>query len=181
MNNQALPRSHSFYYNSYSSPSNLLSRICRNWGLMWKILCAESAGRQLKLRNTSSSIVLPCAEEEARIWKLSRRREDRGCTISLKAERQLLGKLNPNPIRGKKSNLLTLYKAQIRPSLEYCSHIWGAAAPTTSSILDAVQRRAIRPIGDPALTCHLQLHSHRLLLVTSHSFTGIQTDSAPPS
>nr|CAH7768718.1 unnamed protein product [Callosobruchus chinensis] len=59
------------------------------------------------------------------------------------------------------SNLLTLYKAQIRPSLEYCSHIWGAAAPTTLSILDAVQRRAIRLIGDPALTCHLQLLSHR--------------------
>nr|CAH7730957.1 unnamed protein product [Callosobruchus chinensis] len=37
----------------------------------------QSAVRQLKLRNTSSSIVLPCAEEEARIWKLSRRREDR--------------------------------------------------------------------------------------------------------
>nr|CAH7736808.1 unnamed protein product [Callosobruchus chinensis] len=36
----------------------------------------RSAERQLKLRNTSSSIVLPCAEEEARIWKLSRRRED---------------------------------------------------------------------------------------------------------
>nr|CAH7756076.1 unnamed protein product [Callosobruchus chinensis] len=36
-----------------------------------------SAGRQLKLQNTSSSIVLPCAEEESRIWKLSRRREDR--------------------------------------------------------------------------------------------------------
>nr|CAH7737232.1 unnamed protein product [Callosobruchus chinensis] len=35
-------------------------------------------------------------------------------------------------------NLLTLYKAQIRLSLEYCSHIWGAAAPTTLSILDAV-------------------------------------------
>nr|CAH7763489.1 unnamed protein product [Callosobruchus chinensis] len=30
-----------------------------------------------------------------------------------------------------------LYKAQIRPSLEYCSYIWGAAAPTTLSILDA--------------------------------------------
>nr|CAH7723069.1 unnamed protein product [Callosobruchus chinensis] len=52
------------------------------------------------------------------------------------------------------SNLLTLYKAQIRPSLEYCSHIWGAAAPTTFYILDTVQRRAIRLIGDPALTCH---------------------------
>nr|CAH7723554.1 unnamed protein product [Callosobruchus chinensis] len=74
------------------------------------------------------------------------------------------------------SNFLTLYKAQIRPSMEYCSRIWGAAAPTTLSILDAVQRRAIRPIGDPALTCHLQPLSHRrgVLLV-------IQTDSAPPS
>nr|CAH7713275.1 unnamed protein product [Callosobruchus chinensis] len=41
------------------------------------------------------------------------------------------------------SNLLTLYKAQIRPSLEYCSHRRGAAASTTLSILDAVQRRAI--------------------------------------
>nr|CAH7737985.1 unnamed protein product [Callosobruchus chinensis] len=39
--------------------------------------------------------------------------------------------------------------------MEYCSHTWGAAAPTTFSILDAVQRREIRIIGDPALTCHL--------------------------
>nr|CAH7737966.1 unnamed protein product [Callosobruchus chinensis] len=59
------------------------------------------------------------------------------------------------------SNLLTLYKAQIRPSLEYCSHTWGAATSTTLSLLDAVRRRAIRLIGDPALTCHLQLPSLR--------------------
>nr|CAH7766819.1 unnamed protein product [Callosobruchus chinensis] len=59
------------------------------------------------------------------------------------------------------SYLLTLYKVQIRPSLEYCSHIWGTAALTTLSILNAVQRRAIRLIGDPALTCHLQPLSHR--------------------
>nr|CAH7716109.1 unnamed protein product [Callosobruchus chinensis] len=59
------------------------------------------------------------------------------------------------------SNLLTLYKAQIRPRLEYGSHIWGAAAPTALSTLDAVQRRAIRLIGDPALTCHLQSLSYR--------------------
>nr|CAH7716255.1 unnamed protein product [Callosobruchus chinensis] len=54
-----------------------------------------------------------------------------------------------------------LYKAQIRPSLAYCSHSWGAAAPTTSSILDAVQRTAIRLIGDPASICLLQPLSHR--------------------
>nr|CAH7741402.1 unnamed protein product [Callosobruchus chinensis] len=110
---------------------------------MWKILCAGSAGKQLKLRNASSSIVLPCAEEEARIWKLSRRREDRARKYFLP------------------SNLLTLHKAQIRPSLEYCSHIWGAAAPTALSILEAVHKRAIQVIGDLALTCHLQPLSDR--------------------
>nr|CAH7713801.1 unnamed protein product [Callosobruchus chinensis] len=73
-------------------------------------------------------------------------------------------------------------KAQIRPSLEYCSHIWGAAAPTTLFILVAVQRRAIRLIGDQVLTCPLQTLSHRrgVLLVTSRSSTDIQTNSAPP-
>nr|CAH7758083.1 unnamed protein product [Callosobruchus chinensis] len=58
-------------------------------------------------------------------------------------------------------NLLTLYKAQTRLSLEYCSHIWRAAASTTLSILDAVQRRAIRLIDDPTLTCDLQPHVQR--------------------
>nr|CAH7713267.1 unnamed protein product [Callosobruchus chinensis] len=57
---------------------------------------------------------------------------------------------------------LRYYIAQLRPSLEYCSHnIWGAAGSTTLSILDAVQRRAVRLIGDPVLTCHLQPLSHR--------------------
>nr|CAH7737350.1 unnamed protein product [Callosobruchus chinensis] len=79
------------------------------------------------------------------------------------------------------SNLLTLYNAQIRPILEYCSHIWGAAAPTTLSILDAVQRRAIRLIGDPALTCHPQPISYRRAVVDLHFSTVIQTDSGPPS
>nr|CAH7728291.1 unnamed protein product [Callosobruchus chinensis] len=57
--------------------------------------------------------------------------------------------------------LLTIQPSQIRPSLEYCLHIWGAAAPTTLSILDTVQRRVIRLIGDPGVTCHLQPLSHR--------------------
>nr|CAH7736985.1 unnamed protein product [Callosobruchus chinensis] len=42
------------------------------------------------------------------------------------------------------------YLFRIRPSLEYCSHIWGAAALITLSILDAPlsQRRAV---GDLSL------------------------------
>nr|CAH7724515.1 unnamed protein product [Callosobruchus chinensis] len=63
------------------------------------------------------------------------------------------------------SNLLTLYKAQIRPSLEYCSHIWGAAAPTT--------------LLPPLLPCYRFLTG--VLLVTYHFSTVIQTDSASPN
>ena len=59
------------------------------------------------------------------------------------------------------SNLYTLYVAQIQPSLEYCSHVWGAAPPTTLNILDSVQRRAIRLINDSALTDRLPLLAHR--------------------
>nr|CAH7714076.1 unnamed protein product [Callosobruchus chinensis] len=38
-----------------------------------------------------------------------------------------------------KKSLSQAFRTQIRPSLEYCSHIWGAPAPTTLSITDAVQ------------------------------------------
>nr|CAH7714134.1 unnamed protein product [Callosobruchus chinensis] len=60
-------------------------------------------------------------------------------------------------------NLLKLCKAQIRPSLESCSHICEAAAPTTLSI-GGFQKNTIRLIVDPALTCHLQPLSHRRIV-----------------
>nr|CAH7750608.1 unnamed protein product [Callosobruchus chinensis] len=78
---------------------------------------------------------------------------------------QLLGKSSDIHSEPRKyfspPNLLALYKAQIRSGLKYRTHIWGAAATTTLSTLDIVQRKAIRLIGDPALTCHLQPLSHR--------------------
>ena len=52
-------------------------------------------------------------------------------------------------------NLLTLYKSQIRPCLEYCSNVWGAAPKTTLAMLDSIQRRAIRLIGNENLTASL--------------------------
>nr|CAH7757569.1 unnamed protein product [Callosobruchus chinensis] len=63
-----------------------------------------------------------------------------------------------------------------RSSLEYCSHIWRAAAPTTLSILDT-----IRLIGDLTLTCHLKPLSHRRAVGDFSLYYGIQSDSAPPS
>jgi len=58
-------------------------------------------------------------------------------------------------------NLYTLYVSQIRPCLEYCSHVWGAAPPSTLSILDSIQRKAIRLIDDPVLTGRLRSLAHR--------------------
>ena len=59
------------------------------------------------------------------------------------------------------SNLYTLYVSQIRPCLEYCSNIWGAAPPTTLGILDAIERKAVRLINDPTLTNKLPCLAHR--------------------
>nr|CAH7739157.1 unnamed protein product [Callosobruchus chinensis] len=69
------------------------------------------------------------------------------CTVSLIAT--AAGKKLGYLFRARKyfspSNLLTLYKVQTRPSLDYCSH----------------RRAIIQLIGDPALTCHPQPLSHR--------------------
>ena len=56
----------------------------------------------------------------------------------------------------------TSYSLQIPDTtLEYSSHIWGGAPTTTLKLLDSIQRRAIRLIGDPSLTNSLQPLSHR--------------------
>ena len=58
--------------------------------------------------------------------------------------------------------LLTIYKSQICPSLEYCSHVWGGAPKSSLHLLDRVQSKAIRLINNPSLTNSLQslFHPH---------------------
>ena len=50
------------------------------------------------------------------------------------------------------SSLLTLYKAQILPCIEYDSHLRGVASKHSLATLDEIQKRAIKLIGDPTLT-----------------------------
>ena len=59
------------------------------------------------------------------------------------------------------TQLLTLYMAQIHPCLQYCSHLWRGASKHSLNTLDAIQRRAFRLIGDPALTDTLYSLAHR--------------------
>ena len=62
------------------------------------------------------------------------------------------------------SQLLTIYKFQIRPSLEYCSHVWGGAPKSSLHLHDKVQSKTIRIINNPTLTSSLQTLSYRPLL-----------------
>ena len=62
------------------------------------------------------------------------------------------------------SHLLSIYKSQIRPSLEYCFHVWGGTPKSTLCLLDKVQSKAIRLINNPYLTKSLQPLSHGRLV-----------------
>ena len=62
------------------------------------------------------------------------------------------------------SHPLSIYKSQICPSLEYCSHVWGGAPKSTLCLLDKVQSKAICLINNPNLTKSLQPLSHRRLV-----------------
>lgn len=43
-----------------------------------------------------------------------------------------------------KSNIILMYKAFIRPILEYNSHLWAGAPPSSRIIIDRIQRRALK-------------------------------------
>ena len=59
---------------------------------------------------------------------------------------------------------LQLLSRNFRPSLEYCSHVWGGAPKSTLCLLEKVQSKAIRLINNPNLTKSLQPLSHRRLV-----------------
>ena len=54
------------------------------------------------------------------------------------------------------SSHLSIYKSQICPSLEYCSHVWGGSPKSILCLLDKVQSTAIHLINNPNLTKSLQ-------------------------
>ena len=61
------------------------------------------------------------------------------------------------------SHLLAIYKSQTRPSIEYCSHVWGGAPKLTLCLIDKVQSKAIRLINNLNLTKSLHPLSYRQL------------------
>lgn len=76
-------------------------------------------------------------------------------TASLKvtALRRISHLLNPQGI-------LTLYKSQIRPHLEYASLAWSSTAPTSLNRLDKIEKRALGLIQEANLR-HIDALEHR--------------------
>nr|CAI5868957.1 unnamed protein product [Callosobruchus analis] len=50
---------------------------------------------------------------------------------------------------------------KIRPSLEYCSHVWGCASKHSLKLLDSIKKRAVRLYDTPILTKDLHSLEHR--------------------
>ena len=75
--------------------------------------------------------------------------------------------------------ILTLYKAQIRPCMEYGALTWMSGAATHTQRLDAVQRRALRLIGDeveiPASMTSLEHRRDVSALTVCHKTQVLQT------
>lgn len=63
--------------------------------------------------------------------------------------------------------LLSLYKAQVRSCMEYCSHLWDGSARYQLEALEAIDNRARRLVGDDSLTTgRLQTLEHRRLVAS---------------
>lgn len=132
------------------------------------------------LRSTSSSVLLGLSFSSSLNWSPH---------VQLLASRacRKIGFLFRSRRYFTPTQLLLLYKAQIRPTLEYCSHVWGGASSTSLSLLDRVQRKAIRLIADPDLTSNLQSLAHRRAVASLslfyryyHGFCSTELASSVP-
>ena len=73
-----------------------------------------------------------------------------------------------------KESILYLYKTQIRPILEYCSHLWSRSTATGTALLDRIQNRVNNLIG-PELSQKLEPLSHRRDVSSLSLFYRYQT------
>ena len=57
--------------------------------------------------------------------------------------------------------VLNLYKSTIRPSIEYCCHVWAGARSCYLELLDKLQKRICRTVGPLLAACLEPLAHHR--------------------
>ena len=70
------------------------------------------------------------------------------CRIAASKGNQVIGMIRINITYKEKSLIVPLYKAIVRPHLEYCIHAWSTYTRKDIYMLDKSQRRATRLRGD---------------------------------
>ena len=60
--------------------------------------------------------------------------------------------------------LAILYKAYIRPLVEFDSHLWVGAPPSTLNLVERLQKKAFRLIGDTNITDRIDTLEHRRIV-----------------
>ena len=59
------------------------------------------------------------------------------------------------------NDLAVIYKPYIRPLLEFDSHLWVGAPPSTLNLVERLQKKAFRLIGDTTITNRIDTLDHR--------------------
>ena len=152
-----------------SQLNDRLSRIIA-WGSMWQVKFAPHKTQLLLVSRTSTALRLKfngatlAQQDEVEVLGVT---YDRGLTFKTHIERlarEASGKLASLrrmswllDVKG----LETLYKAQVRSSLEFSCLAWGGAARKHLSLLDKVQDRATRLISDAGREPQLHSLQHR--------------------
>ena len=151
-----------------------LQRIL-NWGKS-NLVCFNAAKTQGCLVSAKKSRSLPVIEMNESVLKISNSISMLGMSVSsnlswvdhiltaTKVAARKLGFLYRSKQYFNSKQLYLLYKAQIRPHLEYNSHLWVGAPKYASDMVNRIQKRAIRLINDPTLTSNIQSLEHRRIV-----------------
>jgi hypothetical protein len=76
------------------------------------------------------------------------------CSLAAKNANRILGQIRRNIEYKSKEVILRLYKALVRPHLEYCIQVWNPYLKKDIEILEKVQRRATKMIPELKRLCY---------------------------
>ena len=85
------------------------------------------------------------------------------CRIAASKGNQVLGMIRRNITYKEKSLIVPLYRAIVRPHLEYCIQAWSPYLRKDIDMLDKIQRRATKLI--PGLRAHLFYYNVAIIII----------------
>ena len=95
---------------------------------------------------TSSSVNTNCKTKQCHVTMNANMKVSEQCRIAASKGNQVLGMIRRNITYKEKSLIVPLYKAIVRPHLEYCIQAWSPYLRKDIDMLEKIQRRATKLI-----------------------------------